>query len=165
MGLVFHRNLPVIPTRLVKSYKDPEFARELQGGASALPPAPVAARSGLGQVFATAFLAALMFAGLLVLAAAVHHAFEEEDYRIRQPFIAPAGDPPLPVFSGVGRPLPYNAPPSAGLHGRVPDPPYGRSMGVPPGPFPASRAVPPRPRGRSRSQRLPGQSGYLIRIQ
>jgi type IV secretion system protein VirD4 len=150
LGLVFHRNLPVIPVRLVKSYKDHEFARELRGETPALPPSPLPAKGGmgLGQVFASACLSALMLVVLFVLVAGVMNYLDEQARSSQPPFIAP-----------VTAPLP----PDTGLYGREVDSPFGRSMGMPPGPFPASRAVPSQLRGRSRT--VPGQSGTLIRIQ
>jgi type IV secretion system protein VirD4 len=158
LGLVFHRNLPVITTKLVKSYRDPEFARELQGGAAALPTAPVSAKSGLGlgQIVASACLSALMLAGLFMLIVGVMNYLDEQARSSQPPFIAPLTSPPPPAGPAGVRPLPSDT----GLYGREADSPFGRSMGMPPGPYPASRAVPSRPRGRSRT--LPG--GRLIRV-
>src|SRR5262249_31178851 len=117
VGLVFHRNLPVIPVKLVKYDLDAEFARDVpksQGDTPALP----AAKSGIGQVFARGGLAALMVVASILGLAAVAHYLNERERSSVPPFMPPA--PQGNAGGGWTTPASGFAPPT--LYGAGPSP-------------------------------------------
>lgn len=146
VALVFHNNMSVIPSRLLRYYDAPEFS----GGDAAVPDrGETLPRLGAGAVV---LAAVLLGAAVGVLVAASLYVLQTDE-RLEQPFIAPVSPAPAaPGFPRYGRIPPVSVPPlTSGLYGAGPGAAHGRSW---PGP-PKSR----------RTQRPPrGGSGFLIRI-